>query len=184
MAAIRTKLSKAARAIAKRSSTRYAIEWTNPISNEVVQIRVTHTRGYLGAGQDHVEVQVQKPRGAGLPITETGYRSHFITATDLINAGGPVTFVQAWIDREAKSRNWQRRETAKAQANLFEWADQAKQATKRAAKGKLAKSPSARRRVVPDPDHIADLEIADGQKAKRMAARVRGKPVAKPRGAA
>ena len=39
-----------------------------------------------------------------------------------------------------------------------------------------------RRRVVPDPDHVADLERNDGQMRKRMAARDRGKPVTKPRG--
>ena len=183
MPAPRTTLQKTSREITKRDSTRYMIAWTNPISNETIQIRITHTRGYLAAGQDHIEVRVQKPRGARLPITETGYRSHFISATELINAGGPVTFVTAWIEREAKSRDWQKHESARAQGNLFDWADQAKQVAKRQPRATTAKrTPTPRRRVVPDPDHVADLELSDSQRGKRMAARDRGKPVAKPKG--
>ena len=36
------------------------------------------------------------------------------------------------------------------------------------------------RRVTPDPDHTADLEMSDGQRMKRMADRARGKPVKRP----
>ena len=36
------------------------------------------------------------------------------------------------------------------------------------------------RHVIPDPDHIADLEMSDGQRMKRMADRAAGKPVKRP----
>ena len=42
------------------------------------------------------------PSGAVLPITETGYRSHFLAATEVIAAGGPVRYVLAWLDREGE----------------------------------------------------------------------------------
>lgn len=183
MPARQTKLAKAAGAVTKRRSSRYAIRWTNPISNEVVHIRITHTVSYLVSGQDHIEVQVRNPQGARLPITETGYRSHFIPTTELINAGGPVTFVTAWIDKEAKSRDWQRRESTRAQGNLFDWAEHRATISKPMPKQKSLKTGAVpRRRVVADPDHIADLEMTDGQKARRMAARERGKPPKPPRG--
>jgi hypothetical protein len=41
-----------------------------------------------------------------------------------------------------------------------------------------ARKPS--RHVIPDPDYIADLEVSDGQRAKRMADRDRGKTVKRP----
>ena len=40
-----------------------------------------------------------------------------------INAGGPVTFVTAWLDREAQSKHWQKRQTARQQGDLFQWAE-------------------------------------------------------------
>jgi hypothetical protein len=45
----------------------------------------------------HIEIRGPCP----LPITETGYRSHF-TRPDLVDAeGGPVALVLAWLDHEA-----------------------------------------------------------------------------------
>lgn len=108
--------------------TRYEIDWLNPLTNASVRIRITHARDYLATGSDHIEVESIKPGKAPLPITETGYRSHFMPALDLINAGGPVTFVQAWIEQAAKGKAWTKATTAKpasapaAQGDLFQWA--------------------------------------------------------------
>jgi len=99
------------------------IAWRNPVTSETIKIRITHTHNYLVRGQDHIETESIKPKRAPLPITETGYRSHFMPSIDLINAGGPVTFVTAWIEREAKSKKWLAEATAKAQGDLFGWAD-------------------------------------------------------------
>ena len=101
----------------------YEIEWHNPVSNESVRVRITHAREYLSSGSDHLEIESIKPKRAPLPITETGYRSHFIPALDLINAGGPVTFVTAWIAKEAKGKAWTKSAAVKAQGDLFSWAD-------------------------------------------------------------
>ena len=167
---------------ATHRAARFSLTWQNPISNETIDIRVTHTRDYLRAGQDHIEIETTKPKRAPLPITGSGYRSHFIEAIELINAGGPVTFVNAWIDREAKDKSWVAAETAKTQGDLFRWADAQRGATKRKTNSSGHTPECGKRRVVKDPDHIADLEIGDGQIRKRMAARDRGKPVAKPKG--
>lgn len=103
--------------------TRYEIQWLNPVSNEPVTIRITHARDYLSSGSDHIEVESIKPKKAPLPITETGYRSHFMPPLDLINAGGPVTFVNAWLAEEAKGKAWSNAAKAQAQGDLFSWAD-------------------------------------------------------------
>lgn len=103
--------------------TRYEIDWQNPLTRGTVHIRITHSRDYLASGSDHVEVESISPKRAPLPITETGYRSHFMPALELVNAGGPVVFVTAWIEREAKTKAWTAAASARAQGDLFQWAD-------------------------------------------------------------
>lgn len=103
--------------------SRYEIDWRNPVTNETVRIRITHSRDYLSSGSDHIEVESITPKKAPLPITETGYRWHFLAALELINAGGPVTFVTAWIEQEAKGKAWTKVAAAKAQGDLFSWAE-------------------------------------------------------------
>lgn len=103
--------------------SRYEIDWRNPVTNELVRIRITHAREYLSSGSDHLEIESLKPKRAPLPITETGYRSHFMPALELMNAGGPVTFVTAWIEHEAKGKAWSNAATGKQQGDLFSWAE-------------------------------------------------------------
>lgn len=114
--------------------TRYAIQWTNPLTNETIKIRITHARDYLASGSDHLEILSLAPKKAPLPITETGYRSHFMPPLELMNAGGPVTFVTAWLEQEAKTKAWSKTATAKAQGDLFHWADAKHEVGKRATK--------------------------------------------------
>jgi hypothetical protein len=130
--------------------TRYEIQWLNPVSNEHVTIRITHARDYLSSGSDHIEVESINPRKAPLPITETGYRSHFMPALELMNAGGPVTFVTAWIEQEAKGKVWSKAATAKQQGDLFSWADAQGEVAKRQLRSKprspKPKAPETERR--------------------------------------
>lgn len=108
---------------ASPNKSRYEIDWRDAASSTTVRIRITHSRDYLGMGQDHIEVASIAPKKAALPITETGYRSHFLSPLELINAGGAVTFVTAWLDRETKSKDWQKRQAIRSQGDLFSWAD-------------------------------------------------------------
>lgn len=108
---------------ASPNKSRYDIDWRDPVAGSITRIRITHSRDYLIAGQDHVEVEALAPKKAAMPITETGYRSQFLSALELINAGGPVTFVTAWLDREAQSKDWQKRQAVRQQGDLFQWAD-------------------------------------------------------------
>lgn len=85
-----------------------------------VTLRVRHRRDYLTPGTDHIELIVIAPEGAPVPITDTGYRSHFIGAEELRRSGGPCAFFLAWIEREAKSKAWAKTEFEWRQLELFE----------------------------------------------------------------
>lgn len=136
----------------KDQTTRYKISWTHPRTQAVVTIEIRHTRDYLSSGTDHVEVETLKPRKCPIPITETGYRSHFMPATELINAGGPVAFVEAWLKQAQTGKEWKQAEAKAAiaaQGDLFQWADAAAQATIKKSSAKAStpakhRSPSAR----------------------------------------
>lgn len=43
----------------------------------------------------HLELRALEPERAPLPMTETGYRSHFAPASVIAEAGGPVAFVRS-----------------------------------------------------------------------------------------
>jgi hypothetical protein len=73
-----------------------------------------------------------------------------------------------WLARAAKSKAFIRAEQRRLQGDLF--------AGTEPAPGR----PRSERHVEPDPDHVARQEQADGQKWKRRAAALRGKPVKPP----
>lgn len=73
---------------------------------------------YVGEGRTHLEITVKSPAGAPIPITDTGYRSHFIATDELAAAGGAAAFVAAWLDREARSKAWAKIETKWRQLEL------------------------------------------------------------------
>lgn len=56
---------------------------------------------------------------AKLPVTETGYRSHFTNRETVEDHGGPVAFAIAWLDHEAQSDAWKRYIDASKQLTLF-----------------------------------------------------------------
>lgn len=54
-----------------------------------------------------------------LPITEAGYKSHFIPPEVIEDAGGAIAYVQKWLEHGAKSRDWQQQRTSLQQPSLF-----------------------------------------------------------------
>ena len=97
----------------RQRPTTYKIFWRD------IAIVIRHELDYLWPGTSHIEVHVVRPKRTAIPITETGYRSHFIDTLELINAGGAVTFITAWLDAESKSRDWQNRDFNERQGDLF-----------------------------------------------------------------
>ena len=75
----------------------------------------------LGPGRQlaHLEIQTMNPPSAPLPVTETGYLSHFIPLGLVEEAGGPAAYVNRWPNQEAKKPVWRRLETAWRQLDLF-----------------------------------------------------------------
>jgi hypothetical protein len=76
-----------------------------------IALEITFTPEKFGL-VDHIEVKAQGR--TPLPVTETGYRSHFITSGTVAAHGGAVVFVTAWLDHEAARTGW-----SGAQLSLF-----------------------------------------------------------------
>ena len=54
-----------------------------------------------------------------LPMTATGYRSHFIDREAVEAFGGPVAYVSAWLAEAAAAPEWQAQVQASRQLSLF-----------------------------------------------------------------
>lgn len=96
------------------------IEWRG------IQTRVSFEPDWLNTGREnrafataHLQIESVAPERAPLPITETGYRSHFIPCGTVEEAGGPEAYVRAWLDHEAAKPAWKAAEAAARQLSLF-----------------------------------------------------------------
>ncbi|MEE9428000.1 MAG: hypothetical protein V3V25_07610 [Paracoccaceae bacterium] len=76
---------------------------------------VTCTRNWLDTGYHHIELRCETP----LPVSETGYRSHFIASDELDQFASPVDFVLEWLDETAQSKEWKRYVQDSRQLKLF-----------------------------------------------------------------
>ena len=68
----------------------------------------------------HLEIRSIVPKGAPLPITSSGYRSHFHQpGTVESNGGDIVAQVIAWLDEEAAKSEWLAHVETSRQLSLF-----------------------------------------------------------------
>lgn len=72
-------------------------------------------RQFHGQRLAHLEVRASEP----LPVTETGYRSYFLDASIIEDAGGPVHFILRDFDLIAGQNNWKRQGQIPVQLSLF-----------------------------------------------------------------
>ncbi|MCI5091191.1 hypothetical protein [Phaeodactylibacter sp.] len=86
----------------------YGIWW------EGIDIEITYKPKWV-ALYDHIEVRARQP----LPITETGYRSIFLTETEITEAGGAVELVKYLLEKDADSTDWQQYKEESRQETLF-----------------------------------------------------------------
>ena len=88
-----------------------------------IEIEIRWNADYVafddGNSMAHLEVMSLKPERAPLPITETGYRSHFIFRNEVEHMGGPEAYVEAWIDEVSRTADWREAEAASRQLALF-----------------------------------------------------------------
>jgi len=83
------------------------------------QIEVLYTPDWLVNFLSHLSIETLEPVRAGIPITETGYLSHFLEPGLVEANGGPAAFVRAWLDEAAKDPLWKEQEAAARQFSLF-----------------------------------------------------------------
>jgi len=97
----------------------------NPVITEMLEwqgitLSVECERNYATmTGLTHLSIHVLEPSAAKLPITETGYRSHFLSEAEVAELGGPLGYVRAWLDAEAATPDWQAQQQAARQMTLF-----------------------------------------------------------------
>lgn len=97
----------------------FSAEWQG------VKIAITWEPHWLNLGDEygldtaHLQVEALAPDRAALPITETGYRSHFTSAATVESYGGPVAFVLAWLAEESAKPAWRAQESSRRQLALF-----------------------------------------------------------------
>lgn len=97
--------------------------WQDPVGGLRYEIRVKHRRNATPNGLDHVEIETVAPARAALPITETGYLSHFTQPNAVIQEGGADPFLRAWLNRAARTKAWRERERSARQGDLFSWSE-------------------------------------------------------------
>lgn len=96
-----------------QQSQTYHFQW------EGIEIEATYDPVKWGVIA-HLEIESINPPRAPLPITETGYKSHFHPCgTVEANGGDVVAQIIAWLDEEAVKPEWRRYVQASRQGELF-----------------------------------------------------------------
>ncbi|MAU12869.1 MAG: hypothetical protein CL607_23820 [Anaerolineaceae bacterium] len=72
-------------------------------------------REHYGTALAHLDIRAREP----LPITSTGYCSHYLAQDDVNSSGGPVAYVQQWLDHAATDSDWQLMQSQHQQLPLF-----------------------------------------------------------------
>lgn len=92
----------------------YRLHWQG------IEIEATYTPQKWAGVIAHLEVRSINPERAPLPITNTGYRSHFHQPGTIEAHGGDVVAqVLAWLDGEAAKPEWRALREASRQGELF-----------------------------------------------------------------
>lgn len=80
-----------------------------------IAVTVHIMRNWLNTGFHHIEVKANQ----SLPITNTGYRSHFMPPAELDQWETVEGFVREWLDDAATAKQWQDYLVAQRQLRLF-----------------------------------------------------------------
>lgn len=100
---------------AAKSDNRYTVfraEWRG------IGLEIRHCPAW-SREVDIGHIEVVSDECTPLPITETGYKSHFLTSKQVTAIGTPLDYVMAWLDHAAQSETWKRKEAASRQLSLF-----------------------------------------------------------------
>ncbi len=80
-----------------------------------IEISLTHTPSWLNSDHRHIELRA----GERLPVTQTGYRSHFVHQDEFALFDGPEDFARQWLEQAATSKEWQKYLKDSQQLTLF-----------------------------------------------------------------
>lgn len=91
---------------------------------EGITVEVSYEPNWLGlsiGGEPvaHLQLRSVKPERAALPVSETGYRSLFVSADEVAEQGGPLAYALLWLDCEAVHPAWAAQLEAARQLSLF-----------------------------------------------------------------
>ena len=67
----------------------------------------------------HLSIQVVEPERNPLPITETGYLSHFFHAQQTFTEEQLINNIHSWLDEEAQAPRWKKKQQEQIQLTLF-----------------------------------------------------------------
>jgi len=104
---------------APRHIETFNVEWNGIHININWEPCWLNLRSNYGHDVAHFDIESMKPERAALPITETGYLSHFTSEETVASFGGPVEFVLAWLEEAACSPAWKAQAAAARQLALF-----------------------------------------------------------------
>ena len=80
-----------------------------------ITIHVSCLQGWPIETFCHVELRCDQR----LPITETGYKSHFMPLEQLDEFESSEVFVRGWLDHASRTSEWRNYVEASRQGNLF-----------------------------------------------------------------
>lgn len=78
---------------------------------EGIALQITWCPGWFQSkhvGYSVAHLEVRSKTGEPLPISNTGYRSHFLPREAVEEYGGPVQYVAAWLTHEGANAEWQK----------------------------------------------------------------------------
>jgi len=90
---------------------------TTTIDWQGIRLTVLHKPNWTGCGFDHIEITSRNR--VPFPISETGYRSHFLHGDEIGRYGDATAYVQAWLDEAGRTSAWERIDQETRQLTLF-----------------------------------------------------------------
>ena len=99
---------------------RHTLDW-NGILIEVRYCR-NWSPGYeevYGYAMSHIEIESIEPARAVLPLTSTGYKSHFVPKPDVVETGSVLDYVTEALEQAAANPAWKAQELAARQYSLL-----------------------------------------------------------------
>lgn len=82
-----------------------------------IPVEITFTRHVFGQDLDHVELRAPQR----LPVTQTGYRSHFMPHDQDLDLERLKTWVIAWLDEKSQDKAWLDWVECSKQGDLFDF---------------------------------------------------------------